>query len=409
MPRQRRDNIDRKSNKPDPKSTETPRPDLKLNRATEIRRDDDVIRTPKRTLYDIDYAMKWFIDQEIQPQITHNGETIPVQCIFANGEKWDNVRRLGYMRDEKGKLQSPVIVLKRNSVSEREQLSKLDVNRKQISQARTYKQRYNKRNRYSDSLLPAAIQNGIGSEELYIVNIPRYVTIAYDLMIWTDFTTQMNDLVSQFIQYKGMHWGNESNTFQTMLRDFSFETVNTVGEDRLVRATTTLDVKASLLAEHEFQRSTLQKAYSIKKVRFDVIVDVPELFTSLRIPDVLQNYKQYIYSKGVLLVTNGATGDSIGITKELMDYLVNLTEKQATYVNETTVTISGTVATNPLTSAPATKAEFDLYVNGQYIDKAAYEWTPNTSLTQTITFDSEILGYNIEADDLIIVNGRWNG
>ena len=62
MPRYNRQNIDRKTNKPNPRSTETPRDDQILNRSTEIRRDDDVIRTPRRTLYDIDYAMKWFID-----------------------------------------------------------------------------------------------------------------------------------------------------------------------------------------------------------------------------------------------------------------------------------------------------------------------------------------------------------
>jgi hypothetical protein len=52
--------------------TEGITPDLILNRAEQTRRDDDVIRTPKRTLYDIDYAIKWYIENEIQPQVTHN-------------------------------------------------------------------------------------------------------------------------------------------------------------------------------------------------------------------------------------------------------------------------------------------------------------------------------------------------
>ena len=44
MPRYRKQNIDRKTNKPELKSTESPRPDLILNRANQVRRDDDVVK-----------------------------------------------------------------------------------------------------------------------------------------------------------------------------------------------------------------------------------------------------------------------------------------------------------------------------------------------------------------------------
>jgi glutaredoxin len=377
MPRYNRENIDRKTNKPNPSRTETPREDLILNRATQIRRDDDVIRTPRRTLYDIDFAMKWFVENEIQPQVTHNNELINVPVIFANGEKWDSVRRLGYLRDEKGMLQSPLVVLKRNTMTERDQLKKLDTNRPVsidgIGNQMYYRAKYNKRNRYEDELFPIPINNPQESKEIYAINIPEYVDIEYDLMLWTDFTTQMNEIVEQFMPYGGFAWGNEQNKYQTHMRAFNFETLNTVGEDRLVRATTSLTVKGTLLAEQEFRLSTLQKAYSIKRVRFDTVID------------------------------SGGTS----IDAETMSYLVDLTEKQASYSSNTTVTVSGAAAINPTTALAATKAEFDIYINGQYIDKAAYTWTPTTSATQTIVFDTNTLGYTIESDDVIIVNGRW--
>ena len=86
MPRYRIQNIDRKTNKPELKNSESTRPDPILNRANQVRRDDDVVRTPKRTVYDIDYAIKWFLDNEIQPQVEANGELIQVPVIFAAGE-----------------------------------------------------------------------------------------------------------------------------------------------------------------------------------------------------------------------------------------------------------------------------------------------------------------------------------
>ena len=81
MPRYNRENIDRKTNKPNPKVTEGIQQDQLLNRALQTRRDEDVIRTKKRTLYDIDFAIKWYIDNEIQPQITDNENVIPVPVI----------------------------------------------------------------------------------------------------------------------------------------------------------------------------------------------------------------------------------------------------------------------------------------------------------------------------------------
>jgi hypothetical protein len=129
MPHINRQNIDRRTNKPnDPYTESWIQPDQLLNRANQIRRDDDVIRTPKRSIYDIDYAIKTFIEKEIQPTILDNATTISVPVIFAHGEKWDNVRRLGYMRDEKGMLQSPAIMIKRNSFVERDNYKTLDVN-----------------------------------------------------------------------------------------------------------------------------------------------------------------------------------------------------------------------------------------------------------------------------------------
>ena len=90
-----------------------------------------------------------------------------------------------------------------------------------------------------------------------------------------------------------------------------------------------------------------------------------------------------------------------------MNYLTNITEQQATYVSATTVTINAAAATNPITSGTATKNEFDVYINGQYADKITYTWTPTTSATQTIVFNTAELGFDILSTDVIIVKGRW--
>jgi hypothetical protein len=402
-----RQNIDRKTNKPNPRRTEGLTPDPVLNRAEQVRRDDDVIRTEKRTVYDIDFAIKWYIDNEIQPQIMSDQTLIPIPVLFANGEKWDNVRRLGYLRDEKGKLQSPLIMLKRNSVQERDNNKQLDVNRQYPGNQFVYKQQYNKRNRYEDQLFPIPNPQRAESKEIYVVDIPKYVTIEYDVMMWCDFTTQMNDLIDQMLPYNRYGWGNESNKFHVSYGATSFETVNTVGEDRLVRATLPITVLGTLLSAQETRVETLKKMYSIKKVSFDVVVDVGDLniFSTTTIPQNILQYQSNVMSGANIVVSGG--GGAQTINAAAMTYLTNISERQGVYVNQTTITISSFVAVNPVLYTTATKDEFDLYINGQYIDKAAYIWTPSDNTSQTIVFDPNVLGYVIEATDLIIVKGRW--
>jgi len=409
MPRDRRQNIDRKTNKPELKNSESVRPDPIFNRANQVRRDDDVVRTPKRTVYDIDYAIKWFIENQIQPQVEANGELIEVPVIYANGEKWDNVRRLGYLRDQKGMLQSPIIVLKRNSLTERDELKKLDVNRHISGNQIIYKQKYNKRNRYQDELFPLPINEPISTQELYAINIPEYIDVNYDIMIWTDFTTQMNDLVEQIMPYGTFAWGNEFNKYRTFIRDMSFETINTVGEDRLVRCTIPLLVNGTLLAEQEYRQSVVQKRFSIKKLSWATVIDTDtNIFDTTIVPQQLIDAQQSIISGNSVIVSGGGGSGTTTINADTLSYLLNLTDQAGTFVDTDTITVPAAAAINPVNLTVATKNEFDVYINGQYIDKVLYTWTPLQTSPQTIDFDTSTMGYTLDSQDVIIINGRWD-
>jgi hypothetical protein len=407
MSRINREDIDRKTNKPNPSTTEGFTPDIRLNRANQVRRDDDVIKSNQRSIYDIDYAMKAFIDKEIQPQIIDNKIIVPVPVIFANGEKWDNVRRLGYMRDEKGMLQSPSIMLKRNSFSERDSYKTLDVNRNPSNNYMIHRNPYNARNRYEDRLFPFPLAQLAPSLPVYVVDIPKYITVEYDMMIWCDFSTQLNELVNQIFTYNRFSWGVGENRYHTTLGAVTFETVNTVGEDRLVRASIPMTVLGTLQNEHEMRVSSIKKMYSIKKLTFETVIETAiSIFDTTTVPLRLITQQSDILAGGS--VTVSTNGNNINIDASAMIYLTALSDKQAYRTDNTTVTVTGTAKINPVTFATATVNEFDVYINGQYIDKVCYTWTPSDVLaTQTIVFDTTALGYSIDVNDLIIINGRW--
>lgn len=397
-----RKNIDRITNKP---HLNTAYQDVH-NRSQHVRRDDDVIRTPKKTLYDIDYGVKWFIENEIQLQTNHGDELLKVPVIFANSEKWENVRKLGFVRDEKGKLQAPLVLLKRNNVQERENEKKLDINKDLVDTQILEMTRHNLRNRFETPLDQLIGKSNSMSNELFLMNVPRYVNVTYELLMWTDFTSQMNDLIDQMLMYSGMAWGNEDNRYQTFIRGFQFETINTITNDRIVRASTSLDVKGYVLSEQKFKKETLKKAYSIKKVSFDTIIDVPyDIFSTTYIPpDLVQYRSQVIDGRGLSVQTTSGT---IQLDEEIMNYIIKVKDKKGIVQDSNTVLVPGSAAINPITSIAATKEEFDIFINGVRIDKSAYNWNPSVNVTQNITFDTNILGYELESDDTVIVYGRW--
>jgi len=168
-------------------------------------------------------------------------------------------------------------------------------------------------------------------------------------------------------------------------------------------------VHGTLLSEQESRISTIKKMYSIKKVQFDTFIDLDvDIFSSTTVPVAILQVSQQIFAGGSIVVSGGSGSSTSTINAETMAYLVNLSDRSGNINNSTTVTVSAVAAINPTTTSSATKNEFDVYINGQYIDKDVYTWTPSEiSLTQTIVFDTNILGYTLTPEMIIIVNGRW--
>lgn len=241
-----------------------------VNRSEEIRRDNDTIKTPKCTIYDVDNAIISYLSDIVQLQIIENNNIVPVPVIYANGEKWAQIRERGYMYDSGDKLMTPAAVVKRNSITERDMLKKLDVNwnpegdNDYARNTLTFENPYSKRNRYDRF---SVLQNTRPRRELYVSTVPEYVDVSYDLLLWAEYTEQLNSMIEQIMPLGGFAWGTTWK-FPTFIQDYTFETSSTPGEDRIVRASLPLTVKATLLMPYELRRSSLQKRYSIKRVVF---------------------------------------------------------------------------------------------------------------------------------------------
>jgi len=230
----------------------------------QIRRDDDRIKTPKCTIIDIDAAIMTYIQDVIQPQIIENNSVVDVPVFYANGEKWAQFQSRGYMFDDRGKALTPSISIRRNSMADRDSLKTLGVNENPEGNSYIYRNKHTLKNRYGRFSVLQGIQP---SQEFYVSPVPEFVDVSYDVLIWTEYTDQMNSVIEQIMPLNGFAWGTTWK-FPTFISDYSFETLNTIGEDRVVRATLPITVKGTMLMPYELRISNLQKQFAVKRVTF---------------------------------------------------------------------------------------------------------------------------------------------
>jgi hypothetical protein len=238
--------------------------DEQFNRANEVRRDNDTIKTPACTIYDVDFAIMSYLRDIIKPTIIEDAAVIDVPIIYANGEKWSQIQKLGFMRDVGGKIMAPLMIIKRNNIIERDTLRKLDVNRNPSGNAIVMQNAYTQHNKYDRF---SVLTNLRKSNEMYISSIPEFIDVLYELLIWTNYTDQLNSIIEQIMPTGGFAWGTTWK-FNTLIGDYGFETMNNTGEDRLIRATIPLTTHATLLFTDELKKSSIQKRFSVKKILF---------------------------------------------------------------------------------------------------------------------------------------------
>lgn len=235
--------------------------DPTLNKAYQVSRRNDDVKNVSVGIYDIDLAFKDFLERDIKPTIVESGKFIPVPVMYASPENWVSAQKDGFMRDANGKVQTPLISFKRNSLDINTDYSKLKVLTTEDT-SQTFIRKYSRNNKY-DAFSQLIDQRPV--KEFYVVDRPDYVNIQYDVIIWCDYMEDLNKLVEQIIYFQGGAFGDRYK-FQIKGDSYSFETTNGVGEERLVRSNVTLTAKAYIVPENVGNKINTSKAFGTSKV-----------------------------------------------------------------------------------------------------------------------------------------------
>ena len=210
-------------------------------------------------LLDVDTTIAEYMVDTVIPDVEEHGNQVKVPLLYGNAERWNNARAKGYLRDQRGKIQIPLVMFKRNSIERDTNLAQF----KDVNTLPAYR-KYSKQNRYERFSLQPNAQKAF---EQYEVSVPDYVTVTYEVMIWTSFTEHMNTIVEAFQYATDRYWGNEDGyKFRTRIDSFDNQQEVGEGSERIIRTSFTMVVNAYLLPETYDEKPTVKKSFTPKKV-----------------------------------------------------------------------------------------------------------------------------------------------
>ena len=252
---------------------------IPFNRSEKMSRKGDNYKDFTVGLQDIDEAIFYYFENVIRPFVYQNGERREVPIIYGSPERWKSVQKDGYYRDKNGRIMSPIIMFKRNSLTKNRSITnKLDANQPHLYTS--WQKSWNSKNFYSNFNL----LNNRDQTKQFIVNVvPDYVTLSYSVIVQTYYIEQLNKIIESVEYASDAYWGNPDR-FKFMARIDSFNTVNEIakGEDRSVRSTFDINMYGYIIPDAiQKDLSSIKKYNSKSKVIFSMeTTSNPQVFQS---------------------------------------------------------------------------------------------------------------------------------
>jgi hypothetical protein len=372
-------------------STNPLRPDL--NRANEIKSTKGDLKQ-SISLFDIDYAMMTYLEDTVLPNVNDNGKALKIPVIYGNAERWKGARRDGIFRDNKGKIQLPLLMIRRTSITKDESMAM--PNRHVSYQGVT---KYSKDNRYDRFNLLGKSVNP--KYEIYKITMPDYVEVNYDCMCWTSYTEQLNQVIEQ-LNFASSYWGDkEKFKFRTSVGEFNV--VNEVGEgtERINRVEFSLNVKAYLLPEKFDGESPIKKFISTKRV---VVATETDVTGNGRLEGMLTTPSPYYDNKDLIdfLSLNNSRIEQIPITTPPTTNTIIFTGIK---LIKTPPALTSVVTAG--ISIGSDSYDIKVYINGTRYYFTTHFTVSITSSTFQINFNAANLGFIVESSDEISITGKF--
>ena len=371
----------------------------------------DTVKQFSIGLRDIDETIVYYFNNVIKPSVVQNSKIIQVPVLYGSPERWASVQKDGFYRDKNGKIQTPLIMFKRETIEKNRALgNKLDANN--VNNFGIFEKKYSRKNIYDNF---SALTNRIPVKELYGVIIPDYVNITYSCIIFTEYVEQMNKIVESINFASDAYWGDPQRfNFRAMIDSYTTTTEMNKGQDRTVKTSFTINLMGHIVPDSiNTSIANMNKFYSKSAISFGLETD---------------GNIEILNAKAKTSASDNPRGrffDGIGGTTEITNIYSGLSQEEKDYIGTTTVldsnlnsnTVNQGLSTivfdnvsflTPPEGFPAlTIQDFKVFINGVIAELSAIDSIVETGNNLTITFNSN-LGYSITSQMEIMVVGKLN-
>jgi len=370
-----------------------------VNRAEQISVKKSKIKDFSIGLQDIDESILYYFENVIRPTVIQGNKRLPVPILYGSPERWSSVQKEGFLRDQGGKLMAPLVMFKRTGFTNNRGLgNKLDANN-----ARNFlitQTKFNRRNQYNSFDI---LTNRTPVEEYVGIIIPNYVTITYDVVIFTDYVEQNNKIVEAINFAENSYWGQpERFQFRAMIDNVTTQTELTTGEDRAIRNTFTINLNGYIIPDTiNAEIAKFNRYYSKGKVviNFNTTTESEQFEALQKAKSTKVNTSRFIDST--------VTSEGASLSSEAATYLTQVKQLTGINITSNTVEFNSSILAAP-SGFPATSvSDFTFFINGQLVEPAAITSFANGGAGTILTLDINELGYSLEASDEIIGIGKF--
>jgi hypothetical protein len=372
------------------------------NRAKQISLKNDKDKDFYIGMKDLTDAVDYYFKQILRLSVVQNNNRISIPIVYGTPENWLSVQRDGYFRDQQGKLQAPLLMYKRTSVTQNRNLGyKLDGN--MVHNVQLFEKSYNPRNNYGNF----AVLNSRAPEKEYVVSVtPDYVTVEFECIVWTYFIEQMDKIIEALNFSSRAYWGDPNKfQFYSNIDSFNESVSYDIGEDRAVKSSFTLTLNGYLIPDTVNKKlANADRYYGASQILFgmEVASDTAQQTANMRKIEP----KKISRVMAADSINNIFTSSGVDVTTLI--YLTINSQVVGTYINSTTATFNKSWAIPPA-GLPANGIDnFNFFVNGQYLEKTAVvSWTDNGVGTSTLVIDPSVLTFGFDSTDLILAVGKF--
>lgn len=216
------------------------------DRIKHLQNDSNELDSIQIDLQKIDAMVLHELNEEINIKVMNKGTQIKVSAEMYSQERWKRFQMDGFNLDERNHILTPLMIVKKNSVSETEDMRMLPMQQmfKQRGMHLDYVFRKRKDNTSSLSQFDKT-----PTHKQYRVVIPKYITIDYTLTMIGFYTPQVNTMFEKLLMYNHEYWGNDYMKFKVDLSTMSFDVEQDEDSERIVKGSVDMTLKGYIIPE----------------------------------------------------------------------------------------------------------------------------------------------------------------